>query len=84
MISENDYLNVWFGQKLVGNIWVEATGKIGFHYSKHWQADGFPISQQLPLNQQEYPTTSDKAQQFFANLLPEADARTQINTTGFN
>jgi len=73
-----EYLYVWYEEKLVGKLWEDTTGKIGFEYEKSWIENGFPISQQLPLHIISYPPSDNKAHQFFANLLPEAMAREHI------
>lgn len=77
-MGKNDLLNVWYEKTLVGQIWRDMTGGIGFRYDDHWLKRGFPVSQQLPLSTQEYTPAEGKAHQFFANLLPEAGARTHI------
>lgn len=77
MMAE-DHLNVWFNKELVGKLWANAAGFIGFAYEARWLDSGFSISQQLPLSQQEYSPDSGLAHQFFVNLLPEASARTHI------
>lgn len=74
----NDYLNVWYDHELVGEVWCNPAGIMGFRYSDNWLADGFAISQQLPLINKEYPPESERAHQFFANLLPEGDARMHV------
>lgn len=71
-------LHVWYGKELVGSLWQNLSGLIGFRYEKNWISDGFPISQQLPLTIDEYSPESGKAHKFFVNLLPEADARMHI------
>ncbi len=78
MITMNDVLNIWYETHLVGKIWHDNTGRIGFCYEKEWVNHGFAISQQLPLSTKEYPENQGKAHLFFANLLPEAGARMHI------
>jgi serine/threonine-protein kinase HipA len=77
MINQN-YLNVWYGKELVGKLWQNLAGIIGFRYEKSWIDNGFAISQQLPLKIDEYLPENGCAHQFFVNLLPEADARMHI------
>lgn len=77
-MNNSDILNVWYEHSLVGQIWRDVTGKMGFHYNEDWMTKGFPISQQLPLNRREYSPTEGQAHKFFANLLPEAGARHHI------
>ncbi len=74
----NDYLNVWYTDKLVGKIWRNAVGMIGFRYENTWKRHGFPISQQLPFDKEEFIPEVGKAHLFFVNLLPEAQARSHI------
>src|SRR3990167_5179168 len=71
-------LHVWYGDILVGNLWQNEMGQIGFRYEKNWVRNGFSISQQLPLTVDEYTPADGKAHRFFANLLPEAMAREHI------
>ena len=71
-------LHVWYGDILVGNLWQNEMGQIGFRYEKNWVRNGFSISQQLPLTVDEYTPADGKAHRFFANLLPEANARAHI------
>ncbi len=77
-MNDNNVLNVWFEAKLVGQLRRDEVGKIGFRYSENWLHSGFQISQQLPLSIEDYPPAESKAHQFFANLLPEANARLHI------
>lgn len=77
MMNSND-LNVWYKNDLVGRIWQDSHGLIGFCYADDWIKKGFAISQQLPLRKEEYAPSSSKAHQFFVNLLPEGDARLHI------
>ena len=74
-----DGLNVWNDQRLVGYLWRNPQGLIGFRYDEHWLSNsGFAISQTLPLRQNEYSPQDFYAHRFFANLLPEAGARDHI------
>lgn len=77
MTNEN-YLNVWHNKKLVGKIVRNSVGMIGFRYEKDWINNGFAISQQLPLMDEDYSAELGVAHKFFVNLLPEADARMHI------
>ena len=80
MIKARDpnLLNVWYKDALVGQIWREDTGRMGFKYEEAWVKNGFPISQQLPLKDREYSPDNAKAHKFFANLLPEEGARLHV------
>jgi len=74
-----DNLNVWFGDRLVGFLWRNELGQIGFQYDPDWvRIDGIAISKQLPLTQSSYEPEKVVAHRFFANLLPEGGAREQI------
>lgn len=73
-----DKLNVWYEEDLVGKIQRDFTGRMEFQYEDKWMEDGFPISLQLPLTVKEYSAKEGKAHKFFANLLPEANARAHI------
>jgi serine/threonine-protein kinase HipA len=75
---EIEYLNVWHESQMVGKIWCNTAGIIGFSYAKDWLSKGFPISQNLPLQLEEFSPELGAAHQFFVNLLPEADARRHI------
>lgn len=77
-MADNDILNVWYETKLVGQLRRDEIGKIGFRYNDDWLHNGFPISQQLPLSVEDYYPAESKAHKFFANLLPEANARLHI------
>ncbi len=73
-----DKLNVWYEEELVGELQRDFSGYMGFRYEDSWIRDGFPISLQLPLTTNLYSATEGKAHKFFANLLPEANARVHI------
>ncbi len=77
-MTNDNFLNVWHDAKLVGKLWQNATGRIGFKYEFNWLDNGFAISQQLPLISEVFTPDEGKAHQFFANLLPEGDARNHI------
>lgn len=73
-----DTLHVFYEERLVGNLWKNELGYIGFQYAKKWIENGFPISQQLPITSEIYQPEKKVAHQFFANLLPEANARIHV------
>ena len=77
-MSNKNTLNVWYEEALVGILWQDDIGRIGFTYENSWINHGFPISHQLPLSLKDYPPELNKAHPFFANLLPEAEARIHI------
>jgi HipA-like protein len=74
-----DGLNVWSGQQLVGYLWRNTQGQLGFRYHEQWLQQGeFAISFTLPLQDEEFAPEANLAHRFFANLLPEGGARSQI------
>ena len=74
----SEFLHVWYDDILVGQLWQDSIGRLGFQYEKNWIHKGFPISQQLSLKADEYSSLDGVAHQFFANLLPEANARLHV------
>ena len=90
-MSDQDALNVWNGQRLVGNLRRNSFGYISFRYDPEWlSGGGFSISQSLPLNAEEFTAEEAVAHRFFANLLPESGFRElvvrdlKISDTDFN
>ena len=76
-MPDRDGLNVWCGERLVGYLWRDPVGRMGFRYSETWLAqDGFAISQTMPLEGREF--APDIADAFFANLLPEGAYRERV------
>lgn len=75
-----DSLNVWHEKLLVGYLWRNQQGFIGFRYSEGWiEANGFPVSLRMPVADEAYPAEDDSlAHRFFANLLPEGGIRDWI------
>ena len=74
-----DGLNVWNDQRLVGYLWRNTQGLIGYRYEKEWLTQGgFAISHRLPLRQEDFVPEEGLAHRFFANLLPEGGARDQV------
>lgn len=75
-----DGLHVWCGQYLVGFLWRNSLGRIGFNYADEWlkSTERFQLSITLPLREEEYSPENGLAHNFFANLLPEGGARDQI------
>lgn len=80
MTIATDELNLWYEDQLVGFLWRNDLDRIGFRYDKEWisSESSFPISLQLPLIEDEFSPDEGKAHRFFANLLPEGQARTNI------
>ncbi len=77
-MSDLDWLHVRHEQRLVGTLWRNAIGAMGFRYDAEWITGGFTISQSLPLATGEFPPDAVVAHRFFANLLPEGGVRDQI------
>lgn len=78
-MSGPDTLNVWHEQRLVGQLWRNTTGAIGFRYDPDWIAsDGFAVSRSLPPATREFAPEKGTAQRWFANLLPEGGVREHI------
>ena len=74
-----DALNVWNNQRLVGYLWRNPTGTIGFRYDPEWLTqDGFAVSHTLPPGTNDFIPEDGVAHRFFANLLPEGGVREQI------
>ncbi len=72
-------LNVWSDQRLVGYLWRNTQGLIGFRYDDNWLAQGgFAISHTLPLRNGDFVPDEGLAHRFFANLRPEGGVRDQI------
>ncbi|MHB2025893.1 MAG: HipA domain-containing protein [Elusimicrobiota bacterium] len=71
-------LNVYWGTRLAGRLWLNEKSNLIFQYDSSWltASGACPLSLHLPL--QKEPFASDYARPFFANLLPEADVRTRI------
>lgn len=68
-------LAVYFGRIEVGQLTPSAGGRMVFEYADTWKAapESFPVSVSLPLTGGWTPGEADH--RFFANLLPEGDAR---------
>lgn len=81
-----DTLDVWFrptepDARLVGRLHRNDLGRIGFRYSPRWRRDEFAVSCSLPLTPGRFPADDGVAHRFFANLLPEGEARERIVRT---
>jgi len=74
-----DALNVWFEERLVGYLWRNSVGAIGFRYESDWiDTGGFAVSRTLPLTTVDISAEDNVAHRFFANLLPEGGVRDRI------
>ena len=78
-MPDPDGLNVWSDRQLVGYLWRNAQGLMGFRYDKGWlTGGGFRVSCTLPLQHEEFASEDGLAHRFFANLLPEGGVRERI------
>jgi serine/threonine-protein kinase HipA len=78
-VIDPDGLNVWNEQHLVGYLWRNPVGYIGFRYDPEWIAGGgFAASRTLPLGIDDFAAEDGIAHRFFANLLPEGGVREHI------
>ena len=66
---------------MVGRLHRDAVGRMDFEYSAEWHPDGFAISCSLPLQGGRSSAGDDAAHRFFANLLPEGEARERVVRT---
>jgi len=79
VVIDPDALNVWNEQRLVGYLWRNPVGYIGFRYDAEWiTAGGFAVSRTLPLRADDFAAEDVTAHRFFANLLPEGGVREHI------
>ena len=71
-------LDVRFGSQRVGGLAAETSGQFRFTYDSRWLGsdDSFPISVSLPLQAAAY--VGGPAHWYFANLLPEGEARQAV------
>ena len=57
-----DALNVWFNDRLVGYLWRNPVGAIGFCYEPDWiNNTGFAISLSLPLTTEDFSSEASVA-----------------------
>ncbi len=78
-MTPEDTLNVWNEGRLVGRLWRQRVGLMGFAYDSTWVDEGgFPISRMLPLTLEPFSPEDSVAHLFFANLLPEGAVREQV------
>jgi len=71
-------LSVWWGERLVGALSIDAHGDMGFSYDPSWLNDPShpPISQSLPKRAE--PFNRRETRPFFAGLLPEEGQRDTV------
>ena len=74
-----DSLNVWRDTQHVGTLWRGTDGRLmGFEYNDTWRQNGHAISYSLPLSQKAWQPQDLLAHHWFANLLPEEQARAAL------
>jgi len=39
-MTNDSHLNVWYGKLLIGKLWRDKIGMIGFRYEESWMNDG--------------------------------------------
>ena len=65
-----DALNVWFEDQLVGYLWRNTTGAIGFRYASDWiNSGGFAVSRTLPLAIEDFSAEDSVAHAKNLSLL---------------
>jgi len=78
-VSHDDTLVLWYEDRLVGRLWRNTTGAIGFRYAPEWIGDdSFDVSRSLPQTTDEFAPEDGTAHRWFANLLPEGGVRERI------
>ena len=78
-MSDPDLLSVWYRDRLVGRLSRDSTNRMGFRYDEGWLASGgFAVSVSMPLTEEAFAPADGVAHRFFANLLPEGEARRHI------
>ena len=75
----DNVLGVWFGNRRVGQLRRGPSRTMKFQYEPAWvHGDGFAVSQSMPLDGGDSEVNDERAHHFFANLLPEGNARDHI------
>jgi serine/threonine-protein kinase HipA len=74
----NNALNVYWGDRLTGRLWLDDKRNFVFQYDSAWLsgAGAQPLSLRLPLRPEPFADNASKP--FFSNLLPEARVRALI------
>lgn len=82
-MRQNNLLQVYYGEKLVGTLAMTAEHKAAFQYSEAWLEEGFPISPfSLPLKNQVFLPVKDYFDGLFgvfADSLPDNWGRLLLN-----
>ncbi|MCA1803809.1 MAG: HipA N-terminal domain-containing protein [Xanthomonadaceae bacterium] len=79
-MSDPGRLNLWHEQRLVGWLWRNPVGAIGFTYHPDWLADGFAVSRSLPLGGREFPPEEGAV---LRPMLPPATGSLQRASPGW-
>lgn len=59
-MSQDNMLQVWYNERIVGTLAMTANHKVAFQYSEEWLENGFSISPfSLPLKNQVFTPTKD-------------------------
>ena len=71
-------LNVFWGDKKVGRLWLTEKREFIFQYDPSWVGapEALPISLKLPVRPEAFEANQSKP--FFSNLLPEQEVRRMI------
>lgn len=82
-MKQNNSLQVFYGERLIGTLAITARQKVAFQYSEEWIENGFPISPfTLPLKKDVFVPTKDYFQGLFgvfADSLPDNWGRLLLN-----
>jgi serine/threonine-protein kinase HipA len=71
-------LDVWWDNRIVGQLTQNQHGELGFVYAPAWLADQRTAALSASLPKREKPFTKRECRPFFAGLLPEEDQREAV------
>lgn len=71
-------LDVWWDNRIVGQLTQNQHGELGFVYAPAWLADQRTTALSASLPKREKPFTKRECRPFFAGLLPEEDQREAV------
>jgi serine/threonine-protein kinase HipA len=71
-------LDVWWDNRIVGQLTQNQHGELGFVYAPAWLADQRAAALSASLPKREKPFTKRDCRPFFAGLLPEEDQREAV------
>lgn len=72
----NKRLNVYYGKREVGELWVDQAEIYHFRYTREWERKGFSIGRVLPCGCGELH--GREVEYFWSNILPEGICRESI------